>query len=73
MKKKTKKEYEEYLNEEISDMPFNIVWISYCYLPIHRGYFEQYYRRRRIGTLIRKIDPILFDVGYREYVSLHKH
>lgn len=62
MKRKSKKQYEEYLNELSPSYSDDENWIisgkdrRSCYYP------------GRWGTAIRKFDPIAFEVGYNEWI-----
>lgn len=57
--KKTKKAYEEYLNN-------NSHFDSDEYI-IGGKKRETYYWSNRYGTALRKYDPIAFEVGYNEW------
>lgn len=59
MKKTTKKDYEEYLNELYTPEK---AWEIACYM-----YKRNMRYVMRYGTVLRKKDPIAFEVGYREY------
>ena len=60
MKQKTKKQYEEFLNE-CSPAQGNEEWIIGG--TIRMAYMWQ----NKYGTAIRKYDPIAFQVGYNEF------
>ena len=63
MRKKTKKAYEEYLNE-ISHEQGSEQWIIGGVIRMAHMW------QKRFGTAIRKYDPIGFQVGYQEWCSL---
>lgn len=59
MKTKTKKAYEEYLND-----------LTVCYdasYVIGGKFRSSYYVSRKYGTALRKHDPIAFEVGFYEW------
>jgi hypothetical protein len=60
MKQKTKKQYEEFLNE-CSPAQGGEEWI------IGGTIRMAYMWKRQYGTAIRKYDPIAFQVGYNEF------
>ena len=57
--KKTRKAYEEYLNNNSSNDIEQYV--------IGGKLRSQYYYKNKFGTAIRKYDPIGFEVGYNEW------
>jgi len=62
----TRKRYEMYLNEVLSVCPFESVEDAYGYLA-PRYSLRRAYDEGRLGSLIRKSDPVLFNVNYSEY------
>ena len=65
---KTRKQYEEYLNEMItSSYGQNELIEKYKYLTKNSRVLLMAWYQRRVGSLIRRQDPVLFDVGYSEW------
>jgi len=62
----TRKRYEMYLNEVLSVCPFESVEGVYGYLAPHYS-LRRAYDEGRLGSLIRKSDPLLFNMNYNEY------
>lgn len=62
----TRKRYEIYLNEVLSVCPFDSVGDAYGYLAPHYS-LRRAYDEGRLGSLIRKSDPLLFNMNYNEY------
>jgi len=65
MAKITKKQYEEYLNEN-SPAQGDEQWIIGGTIRMLHMWKKQW------GTATRKYDPIGFEVGYKEYKSLNQ-
>lgn len=69
--KKSKSRYEQYLNALYSSCcSIEEAIENFCYLnkgAVRKTTLKMAYLNRRIGTLIRKYDPIAFNVGFREY------
>ena len=57
--KKTRKVYEEYLNNNSPSDPDNYI--------IGRKIRLRYFWKDKYGTALRKYDPIGFEVGYKEW------
>jgi hypothetical protein len=62
MKRKSRKQYEEYLNELSPSYSTDELWI------IGDKDRRQYYYPNKWGKAIRKHDPIGFNVGYNEWL-----
>lgn len=60
LNKKSRKDYEKYLNS-ISPDRDDEAWII--------GGKNRYCGRENYGTMIKRYDPIGFNVGYREWVE----
>lgn len=59
---KTKKDYEEMLNSISYDLPDE----SYIVAGVYRRYWKGI---KKYGTMLRKYDPIAFEVGYRDWFN----
>lgn len=73
-KKKTKAWYEQYLNEFHESVESEIVFQNHVYLTNSsrgKSISERKLRRTidegKVGTLLRKLDPIAFEVGFSEW------
>ena len=64
MKRKSMKQYEEYLNELSPSYGDDINWI------IGGKDRRSVYYPGRWGTAMRKFDQIAFNVGYREWIRI---
>jgi len=62
MAKKTKKQYENFLNS-VSPPQGSEEWIIGGVIRMAYMWKKQY------GTALRKYDPIAFEVGYREFLT----
>lgn len=75
MKRKTKKEYEQYLNEYYGDMDFETTREELIYMTVKSragGHISSptlnlRIRQKKCGQVIRKYDPIAFNVGFNEW------
>lgn len=75
MTQKSRKEYEEYLNNLYSESLTEdqaVTQFEYLTSPtrgtfVSRSTIRKYYRRKKIGSLLYRLDPILFNVGYSEW------
>lgn len=72
--KKTKPRYEMHLNAMYQDMSFEEVFSQFEYLTnknrkgnTTKNAMHRLYQQGRIGTLIRRLDPIAFETGYNDY------
>ncbi len=66
MKSKNKKEHEQYLNEVLTECytPEQAV-DNFIYLS-NEATVREHYHQRTLGTLLRRKDPIAFQVSYKE-------
>jgi len=69
--KKTRRNYEKKLNTELQPMTdlssdVDLIFDEYQYL-CSNVKLENAIHRGTVGTLIRRYDPILFSVGYKEW------
>jgi len=68
---KTKKKYEQYLNALLSDTySMNQAVDNYSYFKggkIRETSLISAHANRTLGTLLRRYDPICFQVGYNEW------
>jgi len=74
MVQKSRKEYEEHLDDLYYDMKEDEVIEKFIYLTnpsrgthISKGTLRKYYRRGDIGKLLHRLDPVAFNVGYSEW------
>lgn len=73
-KKTTKKAYEEHLNNLYSEMSYEDAYNQFEYLfnkkrklALSINRFQRYYYADMMGYMLRKYDPIAFNVGYNEF------
>lgn len=71
---KTKSGYERYLNDLYSEMEAEQVVYSLIYLTSNRrskkttvNNIRKQYELGKIGSLVKKLDPIAFNVGFNEW------
>jgi len=64
-KRYTKKNHEVYLNELYGEMGWSYVFRNLQYLT-KIGWLLKAYKNKRIGSLLRKNDPVAFQVSYRD-------
>lgn len=73
---KTKKDYENYLNSVYAEMDKEEVMdkLSYLTNPMKVKktslvHLCNSYDRESIGTLLRRLDPMRFELGYNEWIN----
>jgi hypothetical protein len=72
---KNKKQYEAHLNELYNDCftqqeaQFNFEYLTskWRHPRTTKKHILNMYERRELGTLLRKLDPIAFNVGFNEW------
>lgn len=76
MKNKTKKEYERHLNDVYSETCYDYVTALdvFDYITVRsrgthttRENIIKHYNNQKLGSLLRKYDPIAFNVGFNEW------
>lgn len=68
--KKTKKAYEKYLNEFYSDSDWYETAYRFHYLNCDIG---EAWAKKKIGTAIRKHDPVAFNCGYVDWLGNYRY
>ena len=74
MKKYTKKDHEKYLNQLLSEFyTIQGIFNEFIYLTnknrkhhTTKAHLEKCYDNHTIGSLLRRLDPIAFEVSYHE-------
>ena len=71
---KTKLDYLKYLNEDLSELGYYDALRDFEYMSDnYKSYdrykisFTGYYFQRKLGNMLKKNDPIAFNVGYNEW------
>lgn len=62
--------YDNYLNKSLRDSyTMEEFALKFSYFPIKRFVLEHAYLKRNMASLIKEHDPILYNVGKREYIN----
>jgi len=71
-KKKTRQSYEEYLNDyttpEIALEMTEHCWAGNDKTQKQKNWAKKMAKQGKVGTILRKLDPIAFQVGFNDWV-----